>query len=126
MGTERWSRLRPDRRDALRETLPIPRDPSMDSREEHLAATRIDIRTPPMRPGGRTRSAVPAPGATSVRRGILGSACGWHMAPGVLEARSTAHRGFLRQHARGLPRTVVSVATERAPKSFRDELRGKR
>src|SRR2546426_510421 len=33
---------------------------------------------------------------------------------------------FLRKHARGLPRIVVSVATERAPKSFRDELRRKR
>jgi len=32
---------------------------------------------------------------------------------------------FLRKHARGLPRIVVSVATERAPKSFRDELRRK-
>src|SRR3989454_3755280 len=33
---------------------------------------------------------------------------------------------FLRKHARGLPRIVASVATERAPKSFRDELRRKR
>ena len=33
---------------------------------------------------------------------------------------------FLRKHARGLPRIVISVATERAPKSFRDELRRKR
>src|SRR5207244_1118446 len=33
---------------------------------------------------------------------------------------------FLRKHARGLPRIIVSVATERAPKSFRDELRRKR
>ena len=32
---------------------------------------------------------------------------------------------FLRKHARGLPRIVVSVATERAAKSFRDELRRK-
>ena len=33
---------------------------------------------------------------------------------------------FLRKHAHGLPRIVISVATERAPKSFRDELRRKR
>src|SRR2546427_6858863 len=33
---------------------------------------------------------------------------------------------FLRKYARGLPRIIVSVATERAPKSFRDELRRKR
>jgi len=30
---------------------------------------------------------------------------------------------FLREHIRGLPRVVITVATERAPKSFRDELR---
>ncbi len=33
---------------------------------------------------------------------------------------------FLRRHARGLPRIVISVATERAPKAFREELRRKR
>jgi 3-methyladenine DNA glycosylase AlkD len=33
---------------------------------------------------------------------------------------------FLRKRARGLPRIVISVATERAPKAFRDELRRKR
>jgi len=33
---------------------------------------------------------------------------------------------FLRKHARGLPRIVISVATERAPKTFREELRRKR
>jgi len=33
---------------------------------------------------------------------------------------------FLRKHARGLPRIVISVATERAPKAFREELRRKR
>src|SRR2546427_1686897 len=32
---------------------------------------------------------------------------------------------FLRKHARGLPRIVISVATERAPKAFRLELRQK-
>ena len=32
---------------------------------------------------------------------------------------------FLRKHARGLPRIVISVATERAPKTFREELRRK-
>src|SRR2546426_5576317 len=67
MGTERRPRLRPGRGDGVREGLPIPRHPSMDSREEPLEATRIDLRTPPIRPGGRTRSAVPAPEETSVR-----------------------------------------------------------
>jgi len=33
---------------------------------------------------------------------------------------------FLSRHARGLPRIVISVATERAPKAFREELRRKR
>jgi len=33
---------------------------------------------------------------------------------------------FLRKHARGLPRVVISVATERASKSFREELRRQR
>ena len=33
---------------------------------------------------------------------------------------------FLRRHVRGLPRIVISVATERAPKAFREELRRKR
>jgi len=33
---------------------------------------------------------------------------------------------LLRKHAHGLPRIVISVATERAPKAFRDELRRKR
>ena len=33
---------------------------------------------------------------------------------------------FLRKHARGLPRIVISVATERAPKTLREELRRKR
>jgi 3-methyladenine DNA glycosylase AlkD len=37
------------------------------------------------------------------------------------DRRRTA--AFLREHARGLPRVVITVATERAPKSFRDELR---
>ncbi|HEY5538357.1 MAG TPA: DNA alkylation repair protein [Thermoplasmata archaeon] len=32
---------------------------------------------------------------------------------------------FLRRHAKGLPRIVVTVATERAPKTFRAELRRK-
>jgi len=32
---------------------------------------------------------------------------------------------FLRKHARGLPRVVITVATERAPKRFRAELREK-
>ena len=30
---------------------------------------------------------------------------------------------FLRDHVRGLPKVVITVATERAPKAFRDELR---
>jgi len=30
---------------------------------------------------------------------------------------------FLREHARGLPPVTITVATERAPKAFRDELR---
>ncbi len=30
---------------------------------------------------------------------------------------------FLRKHVRGLPRVVITVATERAPRSFRQELR---
>jgi len=33
---------------------------------------------------------------------------------------------FLRAHARGLPRVVITVATERAPKAFRTELRARR
>ncbi len=33
---------------------------------------------------------------------------------------------FLRRHVRGMPRIVISVATERAPKGFREELRRKR
>lgn len=33
---------------------------------------------------------------------------------------------FLRKHVRGLPKVVITVATERAPKAFRDELRGSR
>lgn len=33
---------------------------------------------------------------------------------------------FLRKHAPGLPPVVITVATERAPKAFREELRGKR
>jgi 3-methyladenine DNA glycosylase AlkD len=33
---------------------------------------------------------------------------------------------FLRKRVRGLPKVVITVATERAPKAFRDELRGKR
>jgi len=37
------------------------------------------------------------------------------------DRRRTA--AFLREHVRGLPRVVITVATERAPKSFRDELR---
>jgi len=31
--------------------------------------------------------------------------------------------GFLRAHMRGLPKVVITVATERAPKAFREELR---
>ena len=37
------------------------------------------------------------------------------------DRRRTA--AFLREHVRGLPRVVITVATERAPRSFRDELR---
>jgi 3-methyladenine DNA glycosylase AlkD len=33
---------------------------------------------------------------------------------------------FLRKHVRGLPKVVITVATERAPKAFRDELRRNR
>jgi 3-methyladenine DNA glycosylase AlkD len=33
---------------------------------------------------------------------------------------------FLRKHAKGLPKVVITVATERAPKAFREELRRKR
>ncbi|HYS99404.1 MAG TPA: DNA alkylation repair protein [Thermoplasmata archaeon] len=33
---------------------------------------------------------------------------------------------FLRTHVRGLPKVVITVATERAPKSFREELRRNR
>lgn len=33
---------------------------------------------------------------------------------------------FLRAHVKGLPRVVITVATERAPKAFREELRRKR
>lgn len=38
-----------------------------------------------------------------------------------VDARRTAT--FLRARAKGLPRVTITVATERAPKSFRDELR---
>jgi 3-methyladenine DNA glycosylase AlkD len=33
---------------------------------------------------------------------------------------------FLRKHMKGLPKVVITVATERAPKAFREELRRKR
>ena len=33
---------------------------------------------------------------------------------------------FLRSHVRGLPKVVITVATERAPKTLRDELRANR
>jgi len=33
---------------------------------------------------------------------------------------------FLRKHVRGLPKVVITVATERAPRAFRTELRGSR
>jgi 3-methyladenine DNA glycosylase AlkD len=33
---------------------------------------------------------------------------------------------FLLKHVRGLPRVVITVATERAPRAFREELRRKR
>ena len=33
---------------------------------------------------------------------------------------------FLQKHVRGLPKVVITVATERAPKAFRDELRRNR
>ena len=33
---------------------------------------------------------------------------------------------FLRAHVRGLPKVVITVATERAPKAFREELRKRR
>ncbi len=33
---------------------------------------------------------------------------------------------FLRKHVRGLPKIVITVATERAPRAFREELRRKR
>jgi len=33
---------------------------------------------------------------------------------------------YLREHVTGLPRVVITVATERAPKAFRDELRRRR
>lgn len=32
---------------------------------------------------------------------------------------------FLRKHVRGMPKVVITVATERAPKAFREELRGR-
>ena len=33
---------------------------------------------------------------------------------------------FLRKHVRGLPKVVITVATERAPRTLREELRRKR
>jgi 3-methyladenine DNA glycosylase AlkD len=33
---------------------------------------------------------------------------------------------FLRSHVRGLPKVVITVATERAPKALREELRESR
>lgn len=33
---------------------------------------------------------------------------------------------FLRNHVRGLPKVVITVATERAPKALREELRRNR
>lgn len=35
-------------------------------------------------------------------------------------------QAFLRKHVRGLPKVVITVATERAPKAFREELRRNR
>ena len=32
-------------------------------------------------------------------------------------------KAFLRRHAKGLPAIVITVATERAPRAFREELR---
>jgi len=39
---------------------------------------------------------------------------------------SRATTALLRNHVSGLPRIVITVATERAPKSLRDELRRNR
>lgn len=38
----------------------------------------------------------------------------------------TRTEAFLRSHVRGLPKVVITVATERAPKALRDELRANR
>src|SRR2546426_12474534 len=93
MGTERWSRLRPDRGDGVREALPVPRSPSMDAREEHLAATRIDVCALPVCPRGRTRQAAPAPRETAVRCGALGATGGGDLVARMLEERSPPDGG---------------------------------
>ena len=126
MGTERWSRLRPDRGDGAREGFSVSRHPSMDSREEHLAETCIDLRAPPICPDGeldrpfRLLEQLLYDKEFWVQRAV-----GTWLRECWKEDRSRTE-AFLRKHARGLPRIVISVATERAPKTLREELRRKR
>src|SRR5437867_11789456 len=74
----------------------------MDPREEHLATTRIDVRAPPIRPGGGTRQTVPAPRETLVRRRVLGAARRRYVAARVLEAGPPTH-GSLSSQPRARP-----------------------
>src|SRR5205809_7429690 len=74
----------------------------MDAREEHLATTRIDVRAPPIRPGGGTRQTVPAPRETLVRRRVLGAARRRYVAARVLEAGPPTH-GSLSSQPRARP-----------------------
>src|SRR3989442_9323968 len=132
MGAERRLGFRPDREDGPSGPLSPLGGRTMDAFDEYLAPTRIDVRDARPRLRGRAGPAVQNSGETPSRRRVLGPTRGRHVAAGMLEAGSTAHGGLpadhvqgLRDHVQGLPPVTITVATERAPKALRLDLRRK-
>ena len=125
MGLVRLARARTDRDHRAPGAATVPRNPSVDEIQEPLATPDRGLLDEGLRVRGRIGTADASLRTAALRRRILGA-----MGRGTWLRESWKKdrrriEAFLRDHALGLPAVTITVATERASKAFRAELREK-
>src|SRR5436309_8155725 len=123
MGTLRFPRARSHHQDRPFAAPTIPRSRAMDQIRKPLAPTDRGLRDEGFRVRRRVGPALRRVRTAPIRRrSLVQRAVGtWLRESWKKDRERTA--AFLRAHARGLPPVTITVATERAPKAFREKLR---
>src|SRR5437879_4176700 len=123
LGPVRLDRARSGCKNRVRAAGAVSRACSSDEIYESVAPPNRGVRHTRLRVRRRVGQAFRAPGTTPGRPRVLGATGGGDVASRMLETRPSEDRKLSPRERGGLPKVVIAVATERAPKAFREELR---